>query len=364
MAEFDSIKSLAKEIKSDSIMRNIRQRIMNNTKISLLYAFNSTGKTRLSEEFSNYGSEKTLCFNAFVEDLFAWDNKSGILKIDINSSIIKQITTQGLENDIKNNFRELIDSKMDPVFNLEDGEISFDIVTGDDKVEKGIKISRGEESAFVWSVFYSILLNAIDTVNDKKEDRSSEDFNRLEYIIIDDPVSSMDDKKIVRLALGIVDLIKKYKNESKPKLKFIITTHHPLFFNILFNSFKKKKYDFNGYVLSKINNIYELEKQGDTPFSYHVVAKNEIQNAIKNNRVEKQHFNLFRSLLEKTSTFLGYSNWTDCLSEQNQKEFITVINLHSHGRISDLEYRELSTEDINLFKNEFSYFMKKFNWKK
>ena len=57
-------------------------------KVQLVYAFNGTGKTRLSREFkkliaskSNIESEeatpsreKILYYNAFTEDLFYWDN--------------------------------------------------------------------------------------------------------------------------------------------------------------------------------------------------------------------------------------------------------------------------------------------------
>lgn len=50
----------------------------------LLFAYNGTGKTRLSVEFKNLGKRKipsseettrdTLYYNAFTEDLFYWDN--------------------------------------------------------------------------------------------------------------------------------------------------------------------------------------------------------------------------------------------------------------------------------------------------
>ena len=44
----------------------------------LIYAYNGTGKTRLSIEFKNKGKNEkmgdTLYFNAFTVDLFHWDN--------------------------------------------------------------------------------------------------------------------------------------------------------------------------------------------------------------------------------------------------------------------------------------------------
>ncbi len=47
-------------------------------KYILLYAYNGTGKTRLSAAFKDLGKEAgdadTLYYNAFTEDLFSWDN--------------------------------------------------------------------------------------------------------------------------------------------------------------------------------------------------------------------------------------------------------------------------------------------------
>ena len=47
-------------------------------KYILLFAYNGTGKTRLSMKFKNQGkngdARDTLYFNAYTEDLFYWDN--------------------------------------------------------------------------------------------------------------------------------------------------------------------------------------------------------------------------------------------------------------------------------------------------
>jgi hypothetical protein len=47
-------------------------------KYILLFAYNGTGKTRLSMGFKDLGKQgdtrDTLYFNAFTEDLFTWDN--------------------------------------------------------------------------------------------------------------------------------------------------------------------------------------------------------------------------------------------------------------------------------------------------
>ncbi len=61
-----------------------------NKKVQLIYAFNGTGKTRLSREFrllvapkdveredelEEESGIKVLYYNAFTEDLFYWDNE-------------------------------------------------------------------------------------------------------------------------------------------------------------------------------------------------------------------------------------------------------------------------------------------------
>ncbi len=55
-----------------------RLEFVNGSDFVLLYAYNGTGKTRLSIEFKNKGKKgdkrDTLYFNAFTEDLFSWDN--------------------------------------------------------------------------------------------------------------------------------------------------------------------------------------------------------------------------------------------------------------------------------------------------
>ena len=52
-------------------------------KVQLIYAFNGSGKTRLSRAFKELvspetkeGATKVLYYNAFTEDLFYWDNES------------------------------------------------------------------------------------------------------------------------------------------------------------------------------------------------------------------------------------------------------------------------------------------------
>ena len=67
-----------------SVLAGKAERKPDKSPFVLLYAFNGTGKTRLSTAFKDLGkvadengkvqSRDTLYFNAFTEDLFSWDN--------------------------------------------------------------------------------------------------------------------------------------------------------------------------------------------------------------------------------------------------------------------------------------------------
>ena len=289
-------------------------------KVSILYACNASGKTRLSKSFDDKYEGQVLSYNAFMEDLFSWNNDDYVLNFNADIWIFQCIQDQGLDRQIVDNFKEFTGSKLEPAFNIPEGQITFGIHSGNEDNFENIKISRGEESVFVWSIFYTVLDTAIEELNEAADNRSSDNFDNTQYIVIDDPVSSMDETRIITIALELAKLISKSRNQ----LKFLITTHHALFFNILFNA-RKKKWDRMAYILSKSGAEIHLKTQGnDSPFAYHHVIISEIKDAIARNDLKKYHFNLFRALLEKTANFLGYSGgWKQLLSEEyHEKAFI------------------------------------------
>ena len=133
------------------------------------------------------------------------------------------------------------------------------------------------------------------------------------------------------------------------------------------NSFKtreNKNYDFTAYNLYKNNQAFTCSTQGDSPFSYHLSLINLIQEAIDNGNIAKYHFNLFRNILEKTSNFLGYNNWDVCIEGPNKQEFTRLLNFYSHSRLSDIENKELSYEDKNIFQETFETFIREYKWNK
>lgn len=358
--EFNSIDEISTAIKTELDASNTDTE--KTKKVSIIYASNASGKTRLSKIFNDADEEEVLRYNAYIEDLFSWDNENYAVKIDNKNWIFKLITDQGLDRQIIDNYKRLTGSLVEPVFNIDAGEITFSIPSGDDGALANIKISRGEESVLIWSIFFTVLQNLVETLNVVAVgERSTDSYNDFKYILIDDPVSSMDDTRIISVALDIATLI----HTSKSDLKFLITTHHPLFFNVLYNAGRSRKnWDRKNYVLFKSASNLILKDHGhDSPFAYHHVVITEIGKAIKGDDIKKYHFNLFRSLLEKTANFLGYYQWQPLLDGGPQgRDFKKLIEHFSHNSLSDLEYADLDKDKIEEFKGAFDFFIEKFKW--
>lgn len=321
----------------------------NRKKVQLIYAFNGTGKTRLSREFKELFSSqqeqdeeteakmKVIYYNAFTEDLFHWDNdldtdRDRKLIIIPNSFTGWVLREEGQEANIISNFQHYTNDKLMPNFSEDYKEVTFSIKAGNQEKTDNIKISRGEESCFIWCVFYSLFQQIVGILNiAEKENRSTDKFDDLEYIFIDDPVSSLDENHLIELAVNIAELIK----SSESDLKFIITTHNPLFYNVLYNELGLER----GYLLRK-NEDQTLEfeeKKGDSnqSFSYHLFLKKTLEEAIKTNSVQKYHFTLLRNLYEKTANFLGYPRWAELLPDDKQLYYRRIIQFTSHSTLSN-----------------------------
>ena len=357
-------------------------------KVQLIYAFNGVGKTRLSREFKELVAPKTegeeaeeekpikvLYYNAFTEDLFYWDNdldedKNRKLIIHPNNFTDWIFKDQGQESNVITHFQHYTNDKLTPSFNQEyttknaDGkditvraysEIKFSLERGDDNPIDNIKISKGEESCLIWCVFFSLIKLVIDTLNESDPaNRDTNQFDELEYIFIDDPVSSLDENHLIELAVNIAELIR----QSESNVKFIITTHNPLFYNVLYNELELKKKNKQGneccYLLRKDDDgTYELNgKLGDSnkSFSYHLHLRQILQDAVDNNSIEKYHFMLLRNLYEKTANFLDYPQWSELLPEDKKTYYNRIIQFTSHSTLSNEAIPEPTEPEKNTLK--------------
>lgn len=351
----------------------------NDKKIKLIYAFNGNGKTRLSKEFRllvapkndtetdgiGLASKKIIYYNAFTEDLFYWDNdlKNDVdlkLKIHPNSFTEWILNEQGQDQNVISHFQNYTNRTLTPKFKADFSEVTFSYERGNEETSPNIKISKGEESSFVWSVFYSLLNQVIDVLNiAEPSERETDKLNQLKYVFIDDPVTSLDDNHLIQLAVDLAQLIK--KSESRT-LKFIITTHNSIFYNVLYNEFNKK----NCYMLERQEDgTFEFEKKdGDSnkSFSYHLHLKKTIEEAIENNQVQKYHFTLLRNLYEKTANFLGFPNWSELLPDNKETYYNRIIQFTSHSTLADESVAEPSPQEKQTVKlllehliNNYSY---------
>lgn len=376
----ETLIEIAEKIKNSKKIISPREQKESDVKVSLIYAFNGTGKTRLSKEFQKLicgnstsaddideecVKRKFLYYSAYTEDLFYWDNdlennKEPKLKIQNNDFTNWSLKEQGKENVIQTNFQKYTNNdKFMFKFNENYSEVAVSFERGDDETSKNIKISKGEESLFIWCVFYSIFEQVIEELNNEFEEREfDEQFDELEYIFIDDPVTSLDENHLIELAVDLATLIK----SSKSDVKFVITTHNPLFYNVLFNEFSREK-KTKKYVLKKYEDgTFELKNQSnDSPFSYHLFLKREIEKAIETGELHKYHFNYLRNILEKTSTFFGKASWSELLPQNpdgrvNPYE-TRIINIASHSAHSADETSLVSEND----KKVLEHLIKKIN---
>ena len=326
-------------------------------RVQLIYAFNGVGKTRLSQAFKdninsgidNPDEEKVIYYNAFTEDLFYWDNHVSKLRIQPNRFTSWIIKDHGGDVNIVTHFSRYINKYLTAKFEGLDS-VQFSYAAGNAETITAIKISKGEESCFIWSVFYHLLGLIIEDRN--TDDRESEMFGRYEYIFIDDPVSSLDENHLISLAIDIAELIKR----DTSMLKFIITTHNPLFYNVLWNelnSSAKDKYKPRNCRRLRLDKLddgsYQLYDQADdSPFSHHITLLQEINKAIEAGTLYKYHFAFLRQILEKMSTFLGYNDWKALLPPGEELYYNRILNLSSHSKVSSEEVPTLSPEEKKL----------------
>ena len=352
-----TLKEIAQELKD------------NNKKVQLIYAFNGNGKTRLSREFKALVSpkieidqeetedvglenKKILYYNAFTEDLFYWDNdlkEDAKPKLKIHPNVFTKwiFEDQGQDQNVVKFFQHYTDDKLNPSFNSQYTtknndereitvnaftEVIFSYKRGNNSIANNIKVSKGEESCFIWSVFYALLEQVVSVLNVVEEsDRETNQFDNLNYIFIDDPVTSLDDNHLIQMAVDLAEVIRK----SESELKFIITTHNPIFYNVLYNEINKKKC----YMLERLEDgTFDLsEKKSDSNknFSYHLHLKAILEEAVANDNIEKFHFTLLRNLYEKTASFLGFPRWSELLPENKEAYYNRIIQFTSHSTLAN-----------------------------
>ncbi|MCQ2335873.1 MAG: hypothetical protein MJ010_01670 [Paludibacteraceae bacterium] len=318
------------------------------TNCALIFAYNGTGKTRLSYDFAHYGRNEespshTLYYNAYTEDLFTWDNDLDSntehhLLINTNSALIQGLAGYNFSDKLRKYLHIFTNIDFDFHYDENNPEIPDYVTfsktitfterlngekqTFEDTIEN-IKISRGEERIFVWCFFRCIIDQVIN---------GNDAYKNIEYIYIDDPMSSLDDNNVIAFAEQLYAVIRKqreqevkdFKDEKNDlrRIKFIVSSHHALFFHTMLHGLSGDK-QLGRYYLScnrQRDNLVLKSMSNETPFYYNVAMMSEIKKAIDNDKLYVYHFTILRSIMERIKEFFGHHDLTIILKGITYKD--------------------------------------------
>lgn len=341
--------------------------LLDERKYIVLFAYNGTGKTRLSTEFKSLGhhideatgnkSADTLYYNAFTEDLFYWDNDlendtERVLKLNGSSRFFAGLDELEMESKIRPLLHRYAD--FDFTIDYEKSTVSFSrnvLIDGISQRVDNIKVSRGEENIFIWCFFLAIVTLVADKV---------EVYNWVKYVYVDDPISSLDDNNAIAVASHLAKLMRECD------IKVVVSSHHALFFNVLCNELGRSAQLFLQKNTS--DNNYILKNTEKTPFFHHVALLKELKKAADSGNLYTYHFNILRNILEKTASFHGFKHFSSCIrkDEENDADGMIhkrILDLLSHGNYSLFDPIEMVEENKEHFRNILNNFLEdyKFN---
>ncbi|KPY79904.1 putative anticodon nuclease [Pseudomonas amygdali pv. tabaci] len=369
MRTYQSLRTLVTRLRDD----------LNNptkaTELVLLYAYNRTGKTRLSMEFKDAGKRKnngiadTLYFNAYTEDLFTWENDlvgdaARYLRLNPDSAFFNGLKDLALDETIAGYLSRYADFEFD--IDYKTWKVTFRKGEAED-----IKISRGEQNIFIWCLFMAICERMLD---------GHVSYQSNKYLYIDDPISSLDDNNAIAVACDLAKLLRRAASRTDlngvpAPIKVVFSSHHALFFNVMCNEIGRAKdgepkVSHKRYFLHRPNGAgaFTLRTTEDTPFFHHVAALAELQVAADpgSGKLYTFHFNALRSIMEKTASFFGHADISFCLkvlaNEEDTALYNRALNLLSHGKYAIHEPTEMGDDNKNLFRRILSDFIRTFQF--
>lgn len=386
-----------------NVIKKIREKLgddnPSNSNCALIFAYNGTGKTRLSYDFAHYerGDESpnhTLYYNAYTEDLFSWNNEDSTehrFLINKYSQLIQGLAGYNFSNSMHKYLDVFTDIDFD--FHYDKDEIP-EYVTFNKKVKEqvmlngtpnviedevtGIKISRGEERLFVWCFFRCILDQVLG---------ENVAFKDIEYIYIDDPMSSLDDNNVIAFAVQLYSVIRKQRDDELKAIKegkevrhikFVVSSHHALFFHTMLHGLSDSRNQCCCFYLNRNKQTDELvlkEMDNGNPFYYNVAMMSEIEKAINNidgRQLYTYHFTILRSVMEKIKEFFGHRDFRYILDGITYNGYKFDETAFSKGELTDLYSRmvnvlthqgsmfnpSLMNEDNKARAKELFYFLK------
>lgn len=355
----DALKTLAEQI------FHLRENII------LIFAFNGTGKTRLSVEYKdltkrNNGDQHAgVYYNAYSEDLFVWDNDAENTGSGIRLTIIPSSLNHYHLSISEDSVREKLavyKPKFDFKFHaFSDSSMGIEFVSfyarknGEIDHENQIKISRGEEQVFIWCFFLALF------------DVQGWTGQQNSHFFIDDPVSSLDEHNIFITASTLMDLI----DEHYEQRKIIITTHHVGFFSILSDWLRKGekagryKKKLKEYILKNDRASLQLVTCDKDVFMYHLELLQILKTAIDEQKLYAYHFAILRQVLENISSFLGVGRISYVLKQigiDDADSVTRIVNTLSHKTVFRYEMKEMVPDNVDLFTEIFHKIQGKYNF--
>lgn len=335
--------------------------------IVLVYAFNATGKTRLSVSYkdetkrANDDKHSGVYYNAFSEDLFVWDNDNENneenIRLTVLNSSLSKFHSLFTEEEIREKLKPY-NTKYDFRFEVIDTEKGIDSITFfmPEDEDTNIKISRGEERIFVWCFFLALL-----EVEGWADEQSS-------HFFIDDPVSSLDEHNIFVTATTLFDLIE----NSFEDRKIILTTHHIGLYSILANWFSRgeksdkfKKHTKLLILNRDVNNELTLDSPKKNVFLYHLHLLQKLKNANDTDELYSYHFVLLRQVLENIASFLGVGNFGFVLEQigVDREQNANIVNVLSHKNLFYYETDLMGEDSKKIFKEILTGLFRKYEFK-
>lgn len=359
MSEIRTLKQVAEWVKE------------NKKPIILLYAFNATGKTRLSVEFKELMRDKAkrqtgIYYNAFSEDLFVWDNDMLHAEKEVRLRIVPSSLNrlhigldEGKIRELLRPYHQSYDFRFKWIGDDPAKGIEYIRFFRSEDPDRNIKISRGEERLFVWNFFLALFLEADGHLG------------KQQYFFIDDPVGSLDDNNLFITAERLVELmVQNYKDS-----RIIVTTHHMGFFTTLQALMKNPdagvlqyteertedgrkvqardpKYDIK--FLERIGEQYMIKSNSKGTLQYHLMLLQELD-SVEEGEVQPLHFVELRQILELVSSFQGRGGFGRALESAGIAEFEGMnvadrVNALSHQRVYERAVPIVNPKDRTMLK--------------
>ena len=89
----------------------------------------------------------------------------------------------------------------------------------------------------------------------------------------------------------------------------------------------------------------------------------ELQKAIRSGMLYTYHFNMLRSILEKTATFFGHDDFSACIHGLDDADlFSRALNLLSHGKYEIYQPSEMVDDNKKLFRQILEAFLGRYDF--